>query len=511
MRSRYFDVVVLGRGFEGLLCAALLAKRGFRVLVLGQGELEPTYEIGGRRFPRGPHTFLAAHSPAARKVLAELALNQLFRRRAEQMDPSFQVAMPGHRFDAVLDLPLLERELEREFPSVKRAALEFHRVVERLALDFDPLVERSMQWPPETFFERREFARATAHRVFDRKGDGLNPFSELPSEHPFRRLVGAPVAFAANMDASQLSSLAMVRLYGAWWQGAVKLRGGLSWLSGALAEKITTYSGELRFGERADAILLRRGAAVGVRIAGTAEEIGCGHIVGSVGVRRLAALLPDRAAFGELFERMGEPRPRFLRYTLNVEVPSEAVPPGMGRDVFAVRDPSRPAHAENLLRIQVSPERESGERLLTVQALLPRRGVEEVDRYIDGLRERVLGTLGDVIPFLGNHILSVDSPHDGRDLQDFRKRGSIAAARPWERGPTTMEPVFGFPVRGALGVCAMPVRTPVKRLLLCNRQVVPGLGEEGAFLAAISVARLVARSDGRKEWMRRGLWTKMEV
>ena len=36
-RRSYYDVVFIGMGFEPLLAAALLAKRGFRVLLLGQG------------------------------------------------------------------------------------------------------------------------------------------------------------------------------------------------------------------------------------------------------------------------------------------------------------------------------------------------------------------------------------------------------------------------------------------------------------------------------------------
>ena len=74
-----------------------------------------------------------------------------------------------------------------------------------------------------------------------------------------------------------------------------------------------------------------------------------------------------------------------------------------------------------------------------------------------------------------------------------------------------MPMVYAFPVTSALGLCAMPVRTPIRQLLLCNGQVIPGLGLEGLFLAACSAARLVSRSDRSKEWMRRGLWKNVEI
>ena len=74
-----------------------------------------------------------------------------------------------------------------------------------------------------------------------------------------------------------------------------------------------------------------------------------------------------------------------------------------------------------------------------------------------------------------------------------------------------MEAVYGFPVLGPLGVNAMPVRTPIRRLLLCNRQVSPGLGEEGVFLAARAAADLIKKSDSSRSQMRRGLWGRAEL
>jgi hypothetical protein len=74
-----------------------------------------------------------------------------------------------------------------------------------------------------------------------------------------------------------------------------------------------------------------------------------------------------------------------------------------------------------------------------------------------------------------------------------------------------MRVVHAFPVTTALSVCAMPVKTPLRGLLLCNQQVAPGLGLEGELLAAVSAAKIVRRSDRSRDWMRRRLWTKVEI
>ncbi len=74
-----------------------------------------------------------------------------------------------------------------------------------------------------------------------------------------------------------------------------------------------------------------------------------------------------------------------------------------------------------------------------------------------------------------------------------------------------MRAVHGYPVPGVLGVSALPSRTPIKRFLWANTQVLPGLGLEGELLSAWEAARIVTKSDRRKDKMRRGLWTKAEI
>lgn len=510
MTARYYDVVFLGVRAESLLTGALLAKRGFRVLLLGQGELPPTYTAGTRVLPRRPSTFVASHSPLAKRVMAELAIQQAVRRRAKATDPAFQVVLPSIRYEHALDDAALERERIREFPAVKRAIEGFQRRCERHAGDFDRIIERELVWPPETFFERRELARASAHQVFDREGEGPDLLAELPEQHPFRTVLSAVVRGAPDYDPDHAVGLSVSRSYWAWCHAA-GVEGGAAWLNEALIEKIRTYSGEVRMQESADHIVVRRGSVVGVRLAGSGDEIGCGFVAHARPVSSLLPLLPDRSRLSELFERLGEPTPRWFRYTLNVCVRAEGVPRGMARDLFLVRDPTRKLGAENYLRVEVGDPEKDGTRTLCIETLLPRRGAEEVQGYVQSMRERVLDSLRTLMPFVDRHVVFIDSPHDGRDPEDVVENRMLPSTEPWTRGAATMEALYGFPVRGALGICGLPVRTPVRQLLLCNNQIVPGLGAEGAFVTASSVARVVARKDRRKDWMRRGLWTKVEI
>lgn len=522
IRSHY-DVVVVGARLSSWVAGALLGKRGLRVLVLGQNELSPTYELEGRLLPRAPFNFLPAASPAARKTLAELALQTTFRRHAVAHDPAFQVAMPGVRFDMAAEPAHLLREIEREFLPVSRTAESVLAQLKEGSAGLDRALETELSWPPETYFERRAHARATRHLAYG-TGKELDPLAALPEGHPFRLVLTAPARFADGIDPDSAHGLRLARLFTSWASGGAVLSapstlaspsgartsspgsipapmagvhpGGWSVLRKALEDSVRAHGGEVRERERVDAIEVKRGQVTSVRLAASGEQIGAGWVLIGTDVASLLRLLPDRRPIEEVFEQLGEPTPRYYRFTLNLVIRAEGVPEGLARDAFLIRDPRRPLSATNLLHVETHPAVD-GERLMVVEALLPRRGVEDVPGYVEMVRENVLASLGELVPFLGDHLILIDSPHDGRPGRLLREGRDIEASSKWQRGFRTMEIVHGYPITGALGVTALPVRTPIRRLLLCNHQVVPGLGLEGELLAAESAARIVEKSDPR--------------
>src|SRR5687768_6890526 len=99
MSSRHYDVVVLGRTLGALTAATLLARREFRVLLLGQNDRAPTYAFDRHRLRRRAFTFLFGQTPVWRKVLHDLAQSQGFRRRAEPLDPMFSFLSEERRVE----------------------------------------------------------------------------------------------------------------------------------------------------------------------------------------------------------------------------------------------------------------------------------------------------------------------------------------------------------------------------------------------------------------------------
>ena len=65
--QKHYDVVVLGRSLGALAAAALLARRDFTVLLVGQGARPPSYQLGDRPLLRRAFTLLAGSSPVWRR------------------------------------------------------------------------------------------------------------------------------------------------------------------------------------------------------------------------------------------------------------------------------------------------------------------------------------------------------------------------------------------------------------------------------------------------------------
>ncbi|KYF85500.1 hypothetical protein BE18_40835 [Sorangium cellulosum] len=153
----------------------------------------------------------------------------------------------------------------------------------------------------------------------------------------------------------------------------------------------------------------------------------------------------------------------------------------------------------------------STDTLLVAEILLPDRSPLSLLEA----RQAVLDALTAELPFLERHLVLVDSVHDGLPvwLYDGQRRRLIerAALKGAAPGAEPMVRQLEVDPPGYLGLAGEPIRGPIERTLLVGRSVLPGLGQEGQLLAAWGAARLVTRTDRRKERMRRDMWSKVEI
>jgi phytoene dehydrogenase-like protein len=318
------------------------------------------------------------------------------------------------------------------------------------------------------------------------------------------------VRWASDLEIAEPGPLQTVRVHASWARGTLAVEGGLEGLKAMVLDRIITHSGDLRRDLSADRIAVRRGRVAGVRMEGQEEITGCNFVVFGADAHHLPRMI-DVAELGQSFvERLHEVQPAAMRYTLNAVVDSAVLPEGMASNVLFIPDPDADLSGDNLLRIEVTGAPGQATRTLCVGALLPVGQATDL-AAVEGMRERVLDRLRWLVPFLDRHLVAVDSPHDGRQLQDVRGGREVVVKDKWARHPGRMPTVSQVDAPGALDVTGLPHRTGLKNLVLACRQVVPGLGLEGEFITAWGAASIITRSDRRRLRFRKQSWTKIDL
>jgi len=513
--AKHYDVAILGAGIGALSAAALLARRSWRVLVLGQGWRPPTYEHDGVKLARRPFTFLAGSSPVWARLLVELAQSQTFRRRVFPLDPMFQVLAPGLRLEVPPDVTLFGHEIDRAFPEVRRVVDELYAELARTNAAVDAAFEKDLVWPPGTFWERRETARiATTMPRFD-DGHAAPLLAEFPRDHDYRAIVDVPARFASH--AVEIPELAVARLHGAWTRGVTQLLHGEDELIEFFIERVRAHGGEARLSERAVRVDHRRGNVNGVAVDGDEGSTGVGFVVTDHTTRALLDLTtdfdPPRRSLAALPHLIAAER----RFVVSIVVRDEGLPPPLGDESFLLPAwPQRGFDASTpLVHLQRwrDPCGIVGATLLVAEAIFCEGSPLPVTRA----REAVLAAVELLLPFIEKHYLVVDSPHDGRPLWDYRsgKRREVDRAALRATGGSLdaepMTPRWHVDPPSFQGLAAEPIRTPLGCAFVVGPGTLPALGQEGELLAAWSAARMITRTDKRKERMRREMWSKVEL
>lgn len=517
MTERYYDVVVLGRSLGALVAAALLARRDFRVLVVGQGARPPSYRFERHVLRRSAFSLVAGASPVWKRVLAELAQTQSFRRRAEFLDPMMSLLLPSQRMELPQDPELFARELDRELPDLRRVIDELHAEVAKVHDAADSAFDRDATWPPGTFWERRETGRLASGLPYLRGEAFADLLGELPSSHRYRAIVRELSAFASDL-AGKIPPFALARLYGSFLRGHSAFARGEDELDELLLERIEAHGGALRLDDRVSRIGLRGGALTSVMIDGDLSPTGATFVISD----QTGAELSELTGGEGIAARAHREWPRLSRaagrFVMSLVVRTQGLPKPLGREMLVLPDfdgHSPPLHVVRLepARMPDAPAESALESLLVAEMRLPLHQPGPVS--LGEAREYVLRTLTTELPFLGRHLVAVDSPHDGRpawkwvdgqrvEVERIHLQGASSRAEP-------MEPQYTLASAGWLGLAGEPVRGPIAKTFLVGGSVLPALGQEGQLLAASSAARIITRADRHKERIRKAMWSRVEI
>lgn len=501
--QRTYDVCILGSQLGGVVAGALLARRGLRVLHVAHGDLGPSYLSHGYSLPWGPAAIPSPrHMPAAESVLTELGLATDVLRALEASNPDLQLLLPRHRVDLSRDPAVLRSELRREWPD---RAEDLEAAFGALSAHYDVtgfFLKAAPPLPPHGLGERMAVRKAMklAQSAPNAPPESVGRRSPLDSvaDHELVQSLRAMTRFLTYLD-GPISAISEVRLLGGALRGTHRLAAGPGALREMVRRRIVESRGELKGGPgepaAATALVVEDGHIAGVRLADSPDVFVARAYVLSADAEAIRALLPGDASLDRATRALGRISPRRRLFSVNLVVRHAALPPALGDNVLALRDPAGGDGIENAIFLQVLPARRDGkkgagelvadERVICASAFLPAStsSKEELRTAAASIREAV----ADAIPFFERHLVCESVPvlDAAQELQETVRLSA--------------QPLYQADLESTLGITGLPVRAPWKNAFFAGREVVPGLGLEGEFFAGIQAAGHVAAALGRKD------------
>ncbi len=414
--SHDFDVAVVGAGVGGLATAALLAHSGLSVILLDRapragGVCQPLVH-DGYRFDVGA-TLLTGFGPNGSLRLLCQRLGVTLPVKA--CDPAMQVALPQHRISLWSEPEAWWREIRREFPGDEAGWRALWGELEDLVQERERALQELPLLPPEGWRERlrvwRVLTLGKLSPVPAQSGAVLKraltaPFDATMDRHDLgqesRRVLEAALWYLALRDARECSTLEAAVILHQVRHGVVAIPGGVAALVAGLTDQFQKDAGQLRLATPVSRLHLEGRRVRGV-VTSAGETIQARWVVTNVPPGVLTGtLLPSRARWFQRSRPVDGPWEPTLTAELMVLTVSEAlVPSELAGLCFLVRDPRRPAQAENLPFVRAAPPWDEGQgsggiRCLSVGRFVPARSapadaaveaalLDAVDQLIPGV------------------------------------------------------------------------------------------------------------------------------
>lgn len=452
--KRVYDVAVLGSDVAGAAAAALIAKRGLRVLLASMGPISVAREVDGWLLP-------AAHPmiPPLRQLsgaagsLDELGLAADLQRQAAPTQGAFQLLGEKLRLSLPADPARRRSELRRELSDVSAAEAEAALdSLERLGRPWDPFLLEPPPLPARGFFERRRLGKVL-------------PVPPALPEGLIGDCLAAVAPFAASLVGDSAPE-ATAREAAALLRAPLRLWGGAAQLAELLRRKAQESGADVLTDPVSTLRVERKGAQF--LLGGT--EVNVATVVLACGARQIAELcegggrterkIADEAAL-EVARKV---------VLAHYVVHADGLPLALEEAALLLGHPMGPLVISSLPARRVRGEA-AGERLLTV-ARVSEAGYDDAASLLGSVKS----ALEPVLPFFDRHIV-----HESVDLNP-------AHAHPVLKPHDDAEPIG-----------LRPLSEAHDRVLFASAAVYPGFGLEGSFLGARAAADQALALTGRKK------------
>lgn len=275
--SNDYDVVVIGSGVGGLVCASKLAKEGFRV-----GVFEQHYKPGGycTDFSRKKFRFDAAvHFMGGCELGGVIGnilsdLNLLSDIKFKPVDPIIRVVSQDEEFRLRGNLKEFIQELQFSFPAECDRLDDFSLLIQNAWEETAVLLEASA----EKIFSLSIKSRYIS-RIINQSFQSI--LDEYFSSPKLKSLLSLFCTYG-GLPPNRMSGMYMMAILGSYLcQGTYYPIGGSQEFADTLVRGLIRFGGSLHLRKNVSKILLSNNRAIGIKLE-TGEEITAGCIVANV-------------------------------------------------------------------------------------------------------------------------------------------------------------------------------------------------------------------------------------
>jgi phytoene dehydrogenase-like protein len=507
--AQHYDIAVIGAQPSAVIAAALLAKRGRRVILVDHAENATTYGRKGFRLPLLP-TLVPQHdsSPPIQRVHEELGLGPELRAATRALSPGFQALLPRHRFDVHADVGALGDELAREFPREAGAVATFLKRLMAADDELTAILRDALPVPARGLGERwRSRGWRGRSAPFAAPFDPATWLVGIDADHPLHDVLLSPHAFFGYVPSDAPSTFHAVRLLARYFRGVVEFTDRLGGLPAFLLRAARQAGVELRQGATAKGVQVKGRRLVQVEVEGERQDLSADYFIAGT-LSPFSELLPASAQHPKFLGEEQAVRAAGSLLVMNLLVDRQVIPCGLGHSALLLNGRRRtredaPVDPPVLLQRFAAVSNDGGllrvaedQEVLSVACPVRTADLEHSPDRLAAMRLQLTARVGRVVPFLLDYVRDASIPVDtgSWDLESDGAR----RVDPWR-----LHPLYEMARTPMLGVAARSPRTYFKNLWHCGHDVVPGLGLEGDYVAGLATAEGILKDAGSR-WARKG-------